>query len=83
MELSIPSAQQWLVHGSADEVVPPDFSREYVTAKLKRSGKKKEDAHLLEIAGAGHSDVIDPRTQAWKLVEETVLQIAWNGPLRH
>ena len=76
MELSIPQAQQWLVHGSADDIVPHDFSRDYVSAKQKRSGKEKEDAHLLEISGAGHFDVIDPRAQAWKRVEETVLQLA-------
>ena len=76
MVLAIPQARQWLIHGSADDIVPPDFSRDYVSAKQKRSGKEKEDAHLLEISGAGHFDVIDPRTQAWKRVEETVLQLA-------
>jgi acetyl esterase/lipase len=76
MVLPIPQARQWLIHGSADDIVPPDFSRDYVSAKQKRSGKEKEDAHLLEIPGAGHFDVIDPRTQAWKRVEETVLQLA-------
>jgi acetyl esterase/lipase len=75
MELSIPGATQWLMHGSADDVVPPDFSHDYVLAKQKRTGKEKEDVHLLEIAGAGHFDLIDPRTQAWKRVEETVLQL--------
>jgi len=74
-ELSIPQTRQWLIHGSADEIVPPDFSREYVSDKKKRSGKEKEDAHLLEISGAGHFDVIDPRSQAWMGVEETVLQL--------
>lgn len=76
MELSIPQARQWLIHGSADEVVPPVFSRDYVAAKQKRTGKEKEDAHLLEIPGAGHFDVIDPRTAAWKQIEEAVLQLA-------
>jgi acetyl esterase/lipase len=76
MVLAIPQARQWLIHGSADDIVPPDFSRDYVSAKQKRSGKEKEDVHLLEIAGAGHFDVIDPRTRAWKRVEETVLQLA-------
>src|SRR5580658_838518 len=73
MELSIP-ARQWLIHGSSDDVVPPIFSRDYVTAKQTRAGKEKEDAHLLDIPGAGHFDLIDPRTQAWKPVEETILQ---------
>jgi len=76
MDLSILQAQQWLIHGSADDVVPPDFSRSYVAAKQKRSGNEKEDVHLLEIPGAGHFDVIDPRTLAWKQVEDTVLQLA-------
>ncbi|MGA2746395.1 MAG: prolyl oligopeptidase family serine peptidase [Candidatus Sulfotelmatobacter sp.] len=75
MQLAIPQARQWLIHGAADDVVPPDFSRDYVLAKQKRAGKEKEDAHLLEVADAGHFDLIDPRTQAWKRVEETVLQL--------
>jgi pimeloyl-ACP methyl ester carboxylesterase len=76
MQLSITHARQWLVHGSSDDVVPPDFSRDYVAAKQKRTGKDKEDAHLLEIAGAGHFDVIDPRTEACKRIEEIALQLA-------
>jgi len=75
-ELSIPQARQWLIHGSADEIVPPAFSREYVSTKQKRSGKEKEDAQLIEISGAGHFDVIDPRSEAWKRVEATALELA-------
>ncbi len=75
MQLSVPQSRQWLIHGSADDVVPPDFSRDYVAAKQKRPGKEKEDAHCSKFAGAGHFDLIDPRTQAWKRVEETVLQL--------
>jgi acetyl esterase/lipase len=76
MELSIPQARQWLIHGSADEVVPSDFSRDYAAAKQKRSGKEKEDVRSLEIPGAGHFDILDPRSQAWKTVEETALAAA-------
>ena len=76
MELSIPRARQWLIHGSEDDVVSVDFSRDYVPAKQKRSGKEKEDVHLLEISGAGHFDVIDPRSADWKQVEETVHRLA-------
>src|SRR6202140_4889841 len=70
MELSIPQARQWLIHGSADEVVPSDFSRDYAAAKQKRSGKEKEDVRSLEIPGAGHFDVLDPRSLAWRTVGE-------------
>ena len=75
LQLSIPQARQWLIHGAADDVVPPEFSRDYTAAKLSRTGKEKEDAHLLAIAGADHFDLIDPRSQAWKRVEETVFQL--------
>ncbi len=73
MQLSIAGPRQWLVHGSADEIVPATFSRNYVTVKQKRTGTQKEDAHLLEIASADHFDLIDPRSSAWTHVEQTVL----------
>lgn len=63
------SARQFVVHGSEDDVVPVDFSRNYVKAK----NVVHEDAQLMEIAGAGHFDVIDPRTKAWKEVELAVM----------
>jgi acetyl esterase/lipase len=76
MELSIPQARQWLLHGSADDVVPLGFSRDYVSTKQRRLGKEKEDVHMLEISGAGHFDVIDPRSPAWKQVAETAYRLA-------
>jgi acetyl esterase/lipase len=75
MELAIPQARQRLIHGSSDDVVPPAFSRDYVSVKQKRSGREKEDVDLLEIAGADHFDLIDPRSQAWTQVEKTVLEL--------
>src|SRR5579864_1062230 len=72
MQLSIPHARQWLICGSKDIDVPPEFSRDYVATKQKRSGAQKEDVHLLEIEGADHYDLIDPRTVAFKQVEQTV-----------
>ena len=74
-QLSLPQARQRLIHGSADDIVPAAFSRDYVAAKQKRAGNAKEDVHLLEISGADHFDLIDPRTSAWKQVEQTVLQL--------
>jgi acetyl esterase/lipase len=66
------SARQWLLHGAADDVVPVEFSRNYVKAKQS----SKEDARLVEMAGAGHFDVIDPRTAAWKEMERVVMEAA-------
>jgi acetyl esterase/lipase len=69
MRLAI-TAQQRLVHGAADDVVPPDFSIDYTSAKHKM----KEDARLLQIAGAGHFEVVDPRSAAGKDVERVVME---------
>lgn len=71
MKLAI-GARQWLVHGAVDDVVPPAFSRDYARAKQM----SKEDARWLEIAGAGHFEVVDPRSAAWKDVERVVMDAA-------
>jgi acetyl esterase/lipase len=75
MQLSIPRARQWLIHGLADDTVPPEFSRDYVAAKRKPT-RGKEDAHLLEIPDAGHFDLIDPHSAAWTQVVEAIVQLA-------
>ena len=69
MELSIPHARQWLLHGKEDDVVPPELSRDYVTQK-KKAG---ESVELLEIPRAGHFELIDPASDAFKQVTSTVL----------
>ena len=51
LELAIPNARQWLIHGKADDTVPPDFSRDYVSLK-KKAG---ESAELLAIP---HADTL-------------------------
>ena len=76
MQLSITRAQQWLIHGSADDTVPPAFSRGYVDRKKKRSGTEEEDVQLLEISAADHFDLIDPKSKAWPQVEQIVLQLS-------
>jgi acetyl esterase/lipase len=69
MKLAI-RARQWLMHGAGDDVVPPALSKDYVSAKQKM----KEDARLVEISGAGHFEVVDPRSGAWKEVERAVIE---------
>jgi len=69
MKLEI-HTRQCLVHGAMDDVVPPDFSKDYVKAK------RKEDVRLVEIDGAGHFEVVDPRSGAWEKVEKVVLDAA-------
>jgi acetyl esterase/lipase len=69
MELKIPRARQWLFHGTQDEIVPPEFSRDYVAQK-KQAG---ETVQLVEIRRAGHFDLIDPAADAFKQVRSTAL----------
>jgi pimeloyl-ACP methyl ester carboxylesterase len=75
MRLSMPQARQCVVQGTRDDIVPPDFARSYAASKKKDTGKHREDVRLLEISGAGHFDMIDPRSAAWKVIEKTVLEM--------
>jgi len=70
MQFSISQADQWLIHGSADDVVPLEFSRTYEDKK-----KRKEHVHALEISGADHFDLIDPHSAAWKQVQKTIIDL--------
>jgi pimeloyl-ACP methyl ester carboxylesterase len=65
----IPRAHQRLLHGSEDDTVPPEFSRDYVEQKKK----KGESVQLLEIPNTGHFELIDPASEAFKQVTSTVL----------
>jgi hypothetical protein len=47
-----------------------EISREYVT--LKRA---KERVEPLVLPGAGHFEVIDPRTKEWKQIEAALNKI--------
>lgn len=69
MKLAI-HARQWLVHGSADDIVPPSISKDYVSAKVKAG----EDARLVMIPEAGHFEIVDPRSRAWADVERVVVE---------
>lgn len=69
MELQIPHAAQYLLHGVIDDTVPPEFSRDYL--RLKKKGG--ESVQLIEIPQAGHFDLIDPASEAFRQVKSTVL----------
>jgi acetyl esterase/lipase len=75
MELSSPQARQMLIHGTADENVPIEFSRAYVSAKRQKAGSAEEEVELREMPGAGHLDLIDPWGKAWKVVERSVSRL--------
>jgi acetyl esterase/lipase len=52
---------QVLVHGLADQVVPPSMSQSYQL----RATAAGDQARYLPIAGAGHRDLIDPQGPGW------------------
>ena len=66
---------QRVLHGDNDDIVPLEISRRYVAA-AKKSG---DDSKLIEVAGAGHFELIDPRSSAWPVVKEAVLELVSGG----
>jgi acetyl esterase/lipase len=70
-EAAITGVPQRLIHGAKDDIVPVEMSRSYREVKKKRG----EDVQLIEIADAGHFELIDPQSKAWGAVQETVLKL--------
>jgi acetyl esterase/lipase len=65
---------QRLFHGTADYSVPYEISERYVRAARARG----DDAELIRLEGAGHFEVVDPRTKEFGLVRDTALSLV-NG----
>ncbi len=65
---------QVLVHGSDDDIVPPDLSEAYA-ATARAAG---DDVELVVVAGADHFDVIDPVHAAWHFVVERLERLLAN-----
>jgi acetyl esterase/lipase len=83
MRLRVPSGHQWLIHGLDDRVVPVAYSREYFRFKSRPSaapGGAPERVDLVEIAGAGHFELVDPRSPAFERVRNTVRRILAPDP---
>jgi acetyl esterase/lipase len=58
------------VHGRQDETVPVEMSRSYV----ERARAAGDRAELVEIAGCGHFELIDPLSVAWPHVLAAVVK---------
>jgi acetyl esterase/lipase len=69
MEMVPLGVRQRVIHGDRDDVVPIAMNRAYVAA-ARASG---DDATLTEPQGAGHFELIDPRTAAWGSVRDTII----------
>jgi acetyl esterase/lipase len=60
-----------LVHGENDTVVPIDQAEAFV----KAAQAKQDEARLIRLPGAGHFELVDPRTKEWKQVEEAAVSL--------
>jgi acetyl esterase/lipase len=58
--------QQVIISGAQDPIVPSHFGRDYA-ALAKASG---DDVRVVEIENAGHFELIDPQSDAWKKIKE-------------
>lgn len=63
--LPIPPPQR-VVHGTADDIVPFDFSQ--------RFAKASKNSKLIALPGAGHFDLIDPRSKVWPTIRKNILE---------
>lgn len=64
--------RQVLVHGTDDANVPFSLSQRYHAAAVAAG----DDAALVTLPGAGHFEVIDPRSSEWPRVVEAVRSLA-------
>lgn len=60
--------KQIVVSGALDPIVPPAFGRDYARAAAAKGDMVKE----ITIDGAGHFELIDPKSQAWKTVRAEI-----------
>jgi acetyl esterase/lipase len=69
IELLPISPPQRVLHGTADRMVPLEMSR--------RFAKASRNSTLVPLAGAGHFDLIDPRSKVWPVVNKNILDWAF------
>lgn len=69
IELLPMSVPQRIVHGTADTVVPYEIGLKFA--------KSSSNAELITLEGTGHSEVIDPGSKEWPIVEQAILN--WPG----
>ena len=62
--LPIPVPQR-VIHGTADQVVPFGMSQ--------RFAKASTNSKLIPLPGAGHFELIDPRSKVWPSIQKNIL----------
>ena len=62
---------QILIHGTEDESVPFEISQGYNEVAVARG----DDASLVTLEGAGHFEVVDPRSREWASIVDAVRRL--------
>jgi acetyl esterase/lipase len=60
--------RQIVISGALDRIVPPVFGKEYAAAAAKKGDTVKE----ITIENAGHFELIDPTSDAWKTIRAEI-----------
>jgi acetyl esterase/lipase len=68
LPLGIP---QRLFHGTADDSVPHELSERYVS----QASKCGDDVELIKLKKSGHFELVDPKTEEFEKVRETVITL--------
>lgn len=75
-ELLPTGVKQRLIHGTADPNVPYEISSLYV----ERAKSLSDDVELITLKGMGHFEVIDPASDAFPVVRDTILSMMPSPP---
>jgi acetyl esterase/lipase len=59
------------LHGTRDDTVPIEIGWRY----QKAAAAAGDDARLIELPGAGHFELIDPRSREWAAVERAIREL--------
>jgi acetyl esterase/lipase len=65
-----------LIHGTADDRVPIELSREYLRLRQGDPGPVK----LVELPGGDHFDVVDPQSRFWEVVLGELMGLVTSSP---
>ena len=65
------TATQKLVHGTADDAVPYEISKNYFEEK-KAAGEKVE---LITLPNTGHFEIVDPKSKVWSKVQDAMVAL--------
>jgi acetyl esterase/lipase len=71
IELPLKNVRQKVVHGKPDDAVPFELAQRY----FDRKKVMKEDVELISPAGAGHFEIVDPKSRQWPQIESLIRQL--------